>query len=58
MLLTDAIAQLQRFAEQLPSDARFELFDKDAERTLRADPDTEQWEFEILRGDKEVVIEF
>lgn len=58
MKLTDAIKQLEQMAKMMGPHATLELFDRTTARTLKADPDTEQWDFEILRGDACVVIEF
>lgn len=60
MLLSDAIKQLQAFAAQLPADAKFELYDRTEDRAVVVEQDAEDeiWDFEILRGENEVVIEF
>jgi hypothetical protein len=58
MKLSDAITQLQQFAAKMGPDAEFALWSRDEDRMFQVDPDTEVWEFEILRGDNEVVIEF
>jgi hypothetical protein len=60
MTVRDAINQLEQFAEQVGDDAGFKLYDRSwvSPREYVVDPDDDKWEFEILRGDHEVVIEF
>jgi hypothetical protein len=58
MRLRDAINQLEQFAQQMGDDAEFGIYDRDNDVRYEVDPDYDVFEFEILRGDNEVVIEF
>ena len=58
MKLKDAIAQLQQFADRMGDDAEFALYDRHADAMLSVDPDADRFDFEILRGEGEVVVEF
>lgn len=54
MKVKDLIQELQHFN----GDDEVVLFDRSDERELRVDPDAGTFEFEITRGDHEVVFEF
>lgn len=60
MTIRDLIDQLERFAAQDPEGGGMEvvLFDRDSEAEFRVDPEADRFDFEVLRGDGRVVIEF
>lgn len=60
MTVKELIAELQRFAAQdvKGGDMEVILFDKTAEEEYRVDPDADNFGFEVLRGEGQVVIEF
>ena len=58
MDLSFLIHELQRMQAQMGPGATVTLYDKTTDRTLKADPDAENWDFDIMRGDDGVVIEF
>lgn len=59
MKIRDLMKDLQDFADRMPSgqDAEVILYDRATQKELRVDPDTERFDFEVLRGDDEVCIE-
>jgi len=60
MTIRELIQDLQRIADSNPlgGDAEVTLFDRSGQRTLRVDPGTDTFDFEVMRGDGEAVIEF
>ncbi len=60
MKLSEFIRDLQNLADAMPNcdDPEVVLFDRLREQTLSVDPDADRFEFEALRGDGEIVIEF
>lgn len=60
MMVKDLINELQRMAAQdlKGGDAEVILYDTNSDIEYHADPDSEDWDFEVLRGDGEIVIEF
>jgi hypothetical protein len=60
MTINDLIHQLQQFAAQdlKGGDATVKLFDRRTDSEFVVNPDDDVFEFEVLRGDGEVVIEF
>lgn len=58
MKIKDVIEDLQRFADRVGEDAEFILYDRTEDKELRTDVEDDDWDFEILCGDNQVVIEF
>jgi len=60
MTIGEAIQQLQEFAARdlKGADAELVLFDRSTSEVHRTNPDADVFDFEILRGSGEVVIEF
>lgn len=58
MKLSELIKDLQHLGEVVGGDPEFQLFDKERNQTLVNDPDGDVQDFEVLRGDNLVVIEF
>ncbi len=54
------LSEFIRDALQLAGDTdpELELFDRNRGVELRNDPDTDMWDFEVMRGDNCIVIEF
>ena len=59
MKIKDVIADLERMAAQSDKglDMELVLWDRDSGRTFRNDGE-QVWDYEITRGDLEIVIEF
>lgn len=59
MKIKDVIKDLEQLAAQTEKglDAELVLYDRDSGRTFRNDGE-QVWDFEILRGDLEIVVEF
>lgn len=60
MTIRDMIALLTQFAAQdlKGADAEVVLWDRTSQVELQVRPDNDQYDFEVLRGDGQVVIEF
>ena len=58
MKLKDVIKDLQQLADQMGEDADFMLHDKTTGTDLVSDPDSDVWDFGIMRGENAVVVEF
>ncbi len=60
MTVRDLIEQLQRFAAQdlKGGDMEVVLFDRFGDREMRIDADNDRFDFEVTRGDGQVVVEF
>jgi hypothetical protein len=60
MTINDFIQQVQHLAAQdlKGGDAELVLWDRTNDRELRVNPDADVFDFELTRGDGELVIEF
>lgn len=60
MKLSEFVQMLEHLAASMPDcdDPEVGLYDRDREVTLVVDPDGDRFEFEVTRGDAEILIEF
>lgn len=57
MKLSEFIRDAQQLAGE-GNDPELQLFDRNRAVDLINDPDTDTWDFEVMRGDNCIVIEF
>ena len=59
MKLSEFIQQAQQMAAQTDiPDPELVLYDRFGDRTMKLDADADVWDFELTRGQNEIVIEF
>ena len=59
MKLSEFIQQAQQMAAQTDiPDPALVLYDRLGDRTMKLDADADVWDFELTRGQNEIVIEF
>lgn len=58
MTLRELIQDLERAAAVQGDDAEFTLYDRTNEREFHVNPDADVFDFELLHGDRAVVVEF
>jgi len=58
MRLSQFAQVVESLASSMDGDPEVILFDRATETELRVDPDADVFDYEILRGDREIVIEF
>lgn len=58
MKLSEMIRDMQQLASTMDADPEVILFDRFGDREMKLDPDSDTFDFQIMRGDAQIVIEF